>query len=106
MKILNIIPQKSRWIGLTIWPFLIKKKGYTFTDIQLNHERIHAQQQKEMLLIPFFACYLLEWIFRAITGQKAYRNLSFEREAYANEKNLDYIKGRRFWSWLKYLKTG
>ncbi|MGK0254765.1 MAG: hypothetical protein ACI9OE_002275, partial [Mariniflexile sp.] len=35
----------------------------------------------------------------------AYRNISFEREAYANEMYLDYLKQRKFWSFLKYLSA-
>jgi hypothetical protein len=31
----------------------------------------------------------------------AYRNISFEREAYANEKDLDYLKRRSFFGFLK-----
>jgi predicted patatin/cPLA2 family phospholipase len=30
--------------------------------------------------------------------------VSFEKEAYANESNLKYLKRRRFFAFLKYLK--
>jgi hypothetical protein len=33
----------------------------------------------------------------------AYRNISFEKEAYANEKDLNYVKQRSFWKFLSYL---
>jgi len=36
----------------------------------------------------------------------AYRNISFEREAYDNDDNLNYIKERKHYSWLKYIKIG
>jgi hypothetical protein len=35
---------------------------------------------------------------------KAYYNLSFEREAYGNEKDLAYLNTRSFWKFLKYLR--
>jgi hypothetical protein len=34
----------------------------------------------------------------------AYRNISFEREAYANQRNLDYLNSRRPYSWRRYMK--
>jgi hypothetical protein len=35
----------------------------------------------------------------------AYRNLSFEREAYVNESNLEYLETRKYFSFLNYLHT-
>jgi len=52
----------------------------------LNHEAIHWRQQKKLWYIGFYIAYLFEWIF------KGYRNISFEIEAYENEKNLEYLK--------------
>jgi hypothetical protein len=34
---------------------------------------------------------------------KAYRSISFEREAYDNETNLYYLKERRTFGFIKYL---
>ena len=34
---------------------------------------------------------------------EAYHAISFEREAYKNEKDLDYLKKRSFWSFLRYI---
>jgi hypothetical protein len=34
---------------------------------------------------------------------KAYRNICFEREAYANESDLGYLKTNSFWSFIKFL---
>jgi hypothetical protein len=33
----------------------------------------------------------------------AYKNISFEREAYGKEMDLDYLNHRPFWRFLKYL---
>ena len=38
-----------------------------------------------------------------IHGKDAYRNLSFEREAYGNENDFEYLKNRKPYSWIKYL---
>jgi hypothetical protein len=32
----------------------------------------------------------------------AYRNISFEKEAYTNEKDLNYLQSRSFWKFLNY----
>ena len=34
----------------------------------------------------------------------AYRNISFEREAYANEEYIDYLENRKRFAWIKYIK--
>jgi hypothetical protein len=72
----------------------------------INHERIHLRQQLELLIIPFFIWYLLEFCLRWIQYKNfdlGYRNISFEREAYANEKDLYYLKRRSFWKFLEYV---
>ncbi len=74
----------------------------------LNHEMIHLKQQLEMLIIPFYLFYVIEFVVKLATYKqwaKAYRNISFEREAYRYESNLSYLKQRRFWSFLKYIRT-
>ncbi len=73
----------------------------------INHERIHNAQQRELLFIPFYVVYVLEWLFRLIQYRKwydAYMNISFEREAYANDDNLSYLPKRKIFAWRHYLK--
>nr|WP_317173083.1 hypothetical protein [Flavobacterium columnare] len=72
----------------------------------INHERIHLCQQKEMLVLLFFIWYGLEYLFRLVQfrdKQQAYYNISFEREAYRKEKDLDYLRKRSFWAFLRYI---
>lgn len=72
----------------------------------LNHEKIHTAQMKEMLFLFFYLWYVVEWIIRAIRYlnlYKAYRNISFEREAYTHGDNFNYLKSRRFYSFINYL---
>lgn len=72
----------------------------------INHERIHSAQQLELLWIPFYVLYLLEWLYRLVQHKhwkKAYFAISFEREAYAHGDNLSYLKHRRPYSWIKML---
>jgi hypothetical protein len=95
--------------GLAAFPFvLVKKEGYKENRIFINHEKIHLRQQLELLIVPFFIWYSLEFLLRWYQYKDknlAYRNLSFEREAYANESNLEYLKTRKCFSFLNYLHT-
>lgn len=72
----------------------------------VNHERIHTAQMREMLFLPFYVVYILEWLLRLVRFRnlnKAYRNISFEREAYANGNDLGYLQSRSPYAWLRYL---
>jgi hypothetical protein len=100
-----LIPKGFR--GFTIFPFifLLNKKD-KLNPVLLNHERIHIRQQLELLVIPFFLCYGIEFLVRLVqykNRREAYHNISFEREAYAKEKDLDYLKRRSFLNFLKYV---
>ena len=78
-------------------------------DKMLNHELIHTEQMKEMLYIPFYVWYVLEWLIRLVIyrdTKKAYCNISFEREAYNKQANFGYIlhRERKRYTFLKYIK--
>ncbi len=93
--------------GISLWPFVIlKDESFKNDPVILNHEKIHLKQQAEMLLIFFYVWYGIEFGIRYLQYKNkflAYRNISFEREAYANEFNLSYVKNRRFWHFLKFV---
>ena len=84
----------------------------------LSHEAIHMAQWRELLIIGFLLWYVIEWVIRVlinafkwiINGCKEefnwhliYRSISFEREAYANQGDFSYLKGRGWFNFLKYL---
>jgi len=93
--------------GISLWPFVILKNEYLKEDIfLLNHEKIHLKQQAELLVIFFYIWYGIEYLVRIFQYKNrflAYRNISFEREAYQNEMNIEYTKTRKFWDFIKYL---
>lgn len=124
----NIIPFKG-FKAITIYPFVFVRKSSKFTADDERHELIHCIQQKEMLAVGivlmlalwvlgcgwwsllalpiFFWWYLVEWLVRIVqygSPHKAYRNISFEREAYAWEKNEYYLSLRTCFAWVKYIK--
>ena len=106
IRVLPFVFYKN-FVGLTLWPFiLIKDRQLRANKTLINHERIHLRQQAELLVIPFYFWYVIEWGIRVLVyrnAKKAYRNLSFEREAYAQESNSDYLQERPPYRFIKYL---
>ena len=99
---MNLIGKK--YMLLFCW--LLTAPKAVVSDVDINHEMIHAAQMKELLYIFFYLWYVIEWIVRLIhyrNAREAYRNISFEREAYRHEENLMYLKWRSKFNFLNYL---
>lgn len=102
-----LIPKGYR--GMALFPFVLVK--YDFDKVNttfINHEKIHLRQQIELLILPFFIWYVLEFLIRLIQYKNkdlAYRNISFEREAYTKEADMNYLKNRSFFQFLYYIKS-
>ncbi|WP_405202826.1 hypothetical protein [Dokdonia sp. LLG6352-1] len=98
---------RRRFVGVTLWPFIVMRTPDLKKDeVFINHEKIHIRQQAEMLVIPFFIWYAIEYLYRLIQYRDnyvAYLNISFEREAYARECEINYLQERPFWSFIAYL---
>ena len=97
----------KNYVGLSLWPFIILKEDALKSDeVLINHERIHLKQQRELLILPFYLWYVSEWLFRTVLyldSYRAYQNISFEREAYANEKDMEYLSNRKIFGFTEYL---
>ena len=87
--------------GICLAPIHIQiNEGY-FTDWRINREKIHWAQQMEMLIIPFYLWYLIEWLIRIpINGKSAYRKLLFEQETSKHGNDMDYLKTRKHFAWI------
>lgn len=93
----------------------------------LRHEQIHTMQQYEILgvsaLISLVLCniwaswwyllvtiampialYVLVWLIELVLPpyKNAYRDSPFEREAYENDEDVDYLVTRPLFAWVKY----
>ena len=107
----SVIPFKG-FVAINLFGVVFVRKDYEFRSIadyqrMLVHEGIHTKQMQELLYLPFYVWYLLEWLVRIVmyrNVRKAYRNISFEREAYANQDNRYYNKERKRYSFLQYVK--
>jgi hypothetical protein len=124
----KLLPFKGFW-AMMLFGFIFMREEYMdyltdgrkkpSTRKMVNHENIHKEQIKDFGL-PFFWCpplqilfggiifyliYILEWFIRLfINGPKnAYRNISFEQEAYNHELDFKYIQEERkhFNQWCK-----
>lgn len=94
--------------GMAIFPFILLKDNELKNNVVvINHEKIHLRQQIEMLWIFFFLWYFIEFLIHFVKLRdldKAYLSISFEKEAYFNQDDLLYLKDRKFWSFLNYIR--
>lgn len=90
--------------GITLFPFIIlSDRTLKNNKRTVNHEQIHIRQQLEMLVILFYVVYLIEFGIGLIKYKNkisAYKNISFEKEAYSHQHDFEYLKGRKLWAWV------
>ncbi|WP_291722666.1 hypothetical protein [Bernardetia sp.] len=100
----KILPSPPR--AMALFPFvLVEEVDDKYDKVLINHEKIHLRQQLEMLIVPFYLAYLGHYIVQLIRFKehhKAYMNIVFEREAYQNESDLEYLRKRKIWGFWKY----
>lgn len=98
---------RKNFNGITLWPFVVLKDDSLKDDaVFLNHERIHLRQQAELLVLFFYVWYGLEFMVRLLQYRNkfmAYKNISFEREAYRYETDFSYLKSRRIFGFLRFM---
>lgn len=119
LKYSKIIPP-SGFYAITIFNKLYRREKYKnkpISEVVYNHESIHLQQELDFVFgceklyilggCIFYILYFIEWLIKAILSlftlgkTKAYRSISFEIESYANQKDLDYLKTRKRFNWIK-----
>ena len=90
------LPLGKNYYAICLFGMVFSVRPLSATE--LNHELIHAAQQKELLYVPFFLWYGIEWALLFIKyrdWEKAYFNIRFEKEAYRHQDDLDYLKHRK-----------
>lgn len=108
--------------AIFLFGILFVRKEVKINKTRMNHEKIHARQFIEVLVISlcltlplmiinwwipllsfgiYYVMYVLEWLIKLPKGN-AYRRLSFEREAYTNQRNMEYLKKRKAFAFFKY----
>lgn len=125
----NIIPFKG-FKAMTVWPLLFIRNGAKdrFDETDECHEKIHGQQQEELLFagaliaavlfvvgcgwwsllsLPLafylYGLFYLIGLLRYRNHKKAYRNNPFEVEAFLYERDAEYLSQRKHFAWCKYI---
>ena len=120
----TILPLKG-FDAITVYPFVFVRKDRLLSDRLIRHEAIHGEQQKELtmtgaalaaalwyfigwwslLFAPlFFWWYCVEWLVRLLiyrNADKAYSSICFEKEAYGNQDDADYLKTRKLFAFIR-----
>lgn len=104
MKIIrnNLIPFNG-YKAINLFGILFVRKKAIITDTLINHEEIHTAQMREVLYIPYYIWYALEWFIKLFSywdAHEAYKNIGFEREAHFYAKDMDYLKNRKHFAWF------
>ena len=115
------------FLAINLFGIIFVRKGRVFAPVDLNHERIHTRQMRELLYVPFYLIYIAEWLVRLVQTflpareagtsapanhparreasrlLRAYHRISFEREAYTHQSEPSYLSNRAPWAWRHYL---
>lgn len=112
-----------------LFGIIFVRKGATIDDVTLNHEKIHSEQIAEVMLasvpvaillwntsniwiaglfvlISYYLWYVVEWLVHFIRLKDphlAYRRICFEREAYENRNDLNYLESRSWFKFIRYM---
>lgn len=84
--------------AIVIFPFIFYK-GELSEDTK-RHEKIHLRQCLGLGVILFYLFYFIEFLILRFKYKDAYYYISFEQDAYYNEKNPRY---KKYYGWVKYL---
>ena len=113
--------------AINLFGVLFAKPNARIDEMTINHESIHSKQYKELLTVGlvlfiiiqliftpiwwlslllfltvglslFYVFYVLEWILKGFK----YRGISFEREAYIWQGD---VESRKRFGWVKYIKA-
>ena len=117
-------------ITLAAWVCTKFKNKEEMPQSTRNHECTHARQWVECMLasgviiwalvlfanistwwftlafLSFYILYVLEYFIKLIryrSFSKAYKNISFEREAYECEHDNNYLENGDYFEWIKYI---
>ena len=98
------MPPLRRHAAINIFGMFFVHPDVHVTERLINHERIHTAQMRELAYLPFYLIYLIEWLLRLFMKSNAYMSIGFEREAYKHENDLNYLKHRKHYAWVKYMR--
>ena len=91
--------------AITLFCFVFSRE--TISEETKRHETIHFQQYLETFVVGFLLIYFFDYLYSAIIKKKgfsrdSYLAIRFEQEAWTQDKDVDYLKNRKRFSWLNY----
>lgn len=129
----RFIPSRG-FMALAFWPVVfVRRELYDrFGAVARRHEAIHLAQQLEVMLASlafigllvisglspwwlcaaptvFYVIYSIEWLVRLAVLRdrtEAYMAISFEQEAFANQRKGCYLRDRDAFAWILYIPGG
>lgn len=102
MKIIrNRFVPPRQFTAMNFFGLLLCRRDAVITPEVINHERIHTRQMVEMGFVGFYLWYIMEWLVRLPMRGNAYYKIRFEREAYRNMNDLEYLKTRKPFAWWR-----
>lgn len=105
---------QNKWIPfkgykyINLFGLLFTRHKEEISDIEYNHEKIHLKQMQELLWVPYYLWYAIEYLLIRLFHKKqndAYHDVSFEEEAYKHEEDLEYTEHRKHYAWFKYVRA-
>lgn len=91
--------------AITLGPFVFSRGPVS--AVTKNHESIHWRQYLELGILGFPILYGLFYLIGRVKGKNgndAYHDIPFELEAYAHERDFEYLRKRRSFSWTKFIR--
>lgn len=109
---------------INLFGILFVKNDAKIDEVTINHEAIHSRQFVELMVLSavvlaiirwwlpllsplfFYVWYVVEYLIHLIrfkSNHIAYRRISFEREAYTNQGDVNYLPKRTWFSFLNYI---
>lgn len=97
----RFLPPKG-YKAITILNYIFVRKGTSLNATDIQHEEIHWEQEKELLVVFFYVMYVCSFLIRLIKYKNwhtAYRNIPFELEAYDHQGDIGYLEYRKSYAW-------
>ena len=89
--------------GIEYIPFIVIVDDLD-NKVLIRHETIHFKQMLELLIVFWYVWYIAHYLVNLVkyrNHEKAYMNIIFEKEAYNNMFDKNYLKNRKFWGFIR-----
>lgn len=91
------IPRALNVNAITLYPYILfTEPRERVSDTIIRHEMIHVRQARELGCLKFYFSYVAEYLRHRLRGwnhDAAYRQISFEKEAYEHQSRMALTDG-------------